>query len=172
MAICCDGDRIGTILQDLLNAVDASLTECDARPCRVFLDVADAPAWDNCCACKDGSHGQAYVTVPKIEHLNQVEGGQMRCQGQFEATVKVGVIRCAIGSDQQGNPPDPDLVSLQTLGILRDRIAVNQAIVCVFGEAYDNDEWILGDWKSLGPMGSCVGGEVSMVIRFADPNCS
>lgn len=172
MAICCDGDRIGAIITDLMNALENSLIECDSAPCRVFLDVADAPAWDNCCACKDGTHGQAYVTIPKISHRNNVEGGLMRCQGDFEATVKVGVIRCALGSDKNGNPPDPNLISLQTLGILRDRMAINQAILCVFGQAYDNDEWFLGDWKSLGPMGACVGGEVTMTILFSDPGCS
>lgn len=171
MALCCDGEKLGEILQDLLNALDSALVECEAAPCRVFLDVSDAPPWDNCCFCADGSIGQAYVTVPRIKHMNQVEGGLMRCQSYFEAEVKIGVVRCAVGPDDRGNPPDPNAISLQTLGVLRDRLAMNQAVMCVFGADHDNDEWNLGDWKSLGPMGNCVGGEVSVLIRFSDPSC-
>lgn len=172
MAICCNGERLGVILQNLLTALDNALVECNAAPCRLFLDVSDQPPWDICCQCADGSVGQAYVTVPTIRHLNQTDADTMRCQGIFEADVKIGVLRCALSMDERGNPPDQDAVSLQTLGVLRDRLAINQAIRCSFGALYDSDDWTLGDWRSLGPQGSCVGGQVDMTFRFADPKCS
>ncbi len=174
MAVCCDGERLGPILADLLNALDSALVECDAAPCRLFLDVANEPPWDICCACADGSVGQAYVSVAQIRHMNQTEQGTMRCTGIFEADVKVGVLRCAVTTDDSGNPPDQDAVSMQSLGVLRDRLAINQAIRCVFGaqENVDSDDWTLGDWKSLGPRGACVGGQVDVILRFADPRCA
>lgn len=172
MAVCCDGEKLGPILQDLLNALDDALVECDAAPCRVFLDVSTDPPWEICCQCADGSVGQAYVAVSTIRHLNQTEAGTMRCQGIFEADVRIGVLRCSVTGDDRGNPPDQDAVSLQSLGVLRDRLAINQTIRCVFGATHDSDDWTQGDWRSLGPRGGCVGGEVDLTIRFADPKCT
>lgn len=168
---CCDGDRLGPILVDLLNYLDEALVSCEAAPCRVFLDVSDNPPWELCCQCADGSIGQAYVTVYRVRHMNQVDGGTMPCPGIFEADVRIGVLRCAITSEDDGTPPPQDAVSMQSLGVLRDRLAINQAIRCLFGSEYDVDDWTLGNWRSLGPQGGCVGGEVELTIRFADPRC-
>lgn len=172
MSVCCDKEALGPVLLRLLNSVDAALVECDATPCRVFLSVEEHPPWDQCCYCADNSVGQLYVTAPKIVHLNNTDIGVMRCIGLMEATVKVGVLRCALTVDDAGNAPDPDLVSLQAIGVFRDRLAINQGIVCNFGPTYDSDLWTLGDWESLGPRGGCVGGEVHMTIRFHDPKCA
>lgn len=178
--VCCDGEKLGEILMDLLNSVDAALVECGAAPCRVFLDVANDPPWDVCCQCADSSIGQLWVTVTEIRNLNSTDAGIMRCVGIFEADVSIGVLRCAVTMDDAGNAPDQDSVSMQTLGILRDRLAINQGIRCVFGgildddglPKYDSDDFTLGDWHSLGPRGACVGGRIDLTVRFADPKCS
>lgn len=172
MAVCCDKEYLGPILNRLLNAVEQALIDCGRPACRVFLDSSGAPAWDICCECGDGTSGQLWVSVYEINHLNTTNAGTMRCISQFEAQVNVGLLRCAWVQDENGNPPDADAVSLQTLGVLRDRVLINQAIICEFGQTLDVDQWTLGAWTSLGPEGGCVGGQVSLTIRFSDPMCA
>lgn len=171
MAVCCDKEYLGPLLNDLLTAVESTLFECGRPVCRAFIDTSGAPPWDFCCDCGDGV-GQLWVSVYEINHLNTTNAGTMRCISQFEAQVTIGLLRCAWTQDDQGNAPAADDISLQSLDLLKDRVAINQAIICAWGQDVDPDIWELGSWASLGPEGGCVGGQVNLKIRFSDPRCA
>lgn len=166
---CCP-DRLGPILERLLDCLSAALVDCNRPPCRVFLDVAKSPAWDECCDCTIGN-GQAWVSVGEIRPMNTMLTGQMsKCNYEYEAIVEVGVLRCAVMPPEGDTMPDAIRITEQAREILQDRVAMVQAIQCCLD--IERDNWDLGEWNSLGPMGGCVGGEQRVHIRFSDPACS
>lgn len=168
MSTCCDGERLGAKLEALLGCVQAGLSECGVPVCRSFLSTAAQPPWDVCCEC-NGGVGQLWVSVDRVEPL--LGNNQSKCGNIWEANVWVGILRCAQTQDDSGNPPDPDSLSNETLAILADRLIIMQSIRCCYGAANEPDDWTIGQWQSLGPMGGCVGGRQNITIRFVDPKC-
>ncbi len=171
MAACCDGDRLGPKLEALLGCAQATLLECDVPVCRAFLSTSTQPPWDVCCECGEGV-GQLWVSVDRIEPINQVAGGTTKCGNIWEANVWIGVMRCALTQNDMGDAPDADDLTAEALAIVKDRLLIMQAIRCCYGPANEPDEWTIGNWQSLGPMGGCVGGRQNITIRFADPKCA
>lgn len=161
---CCP-DALGPILNKLLDALAASMQQCGVNPCRLFLSTDVAVPWDVCCECSDGV-GQAWVNVSTIQPLaNNTQQGT-RCAPTFEATVKVGILRCALTQDDAGNAPDPMDLTEQALAILQDRVLIQTAIFQIWSYTIEPDDWTIGEWIGLGPQGGCVGGQVSLTIRF------
>lgn len=165
---CCSGDRLSGKLEGLLGCVQAALAECNVPVCRTFLSTSVTPAWDVCCEC-NGGIGQLWVSVDRIEPLL---GTGTKCGNIWEANVWVGVLRCALTQDAMGAPPSADALTAEAVAIMRDRMIVMQGIRCCYGEANDPDDWTIGQWQALGPMGGCLGGRQNITIRFADPRCS
>jgi hypothetical protein len=172
MAICCSGDRLGPKLEALLGCALSTLEECGVPVCRSFIAVGNNPPWDECCVCPTGV-GQLWVSVGPINPVNVAPGGgTIKCSNIWEADVWIGVLRCAQTQDDLGNPPSGDALIEESLAVLADRLAIVQAVRCCYGESNDPDDWTLGVWQPLGPMGGCVGGRQNVTIRFADPKCS
>lgn len=165
---CCDGDRLSPKLEALLGCAQSTLAECGVPVCRAFISTSTTPPWDVCCECEDGV-GQLWVAVDRIE---PVLGTGTKCGNIWEANVWIGIMRCALTQDATGNAPDPDDLTNEALAIVRDRLLMAQAIRCCYGEANEPDDWTIGPWQSLGPMGGCVGGRQNLTVRFADPRCS
>lgn len=171
---CCDNEPLGPILVSLLECLSDAFEECGVPPCRSFISTDQTIPWDVCCECEDNSVGQLWVGVTNISPLNTptAGAGPVKCPSNFTATVNVGLLRCALTQSDNGDPPTADLVSLQSLAILRDRQIMMQAIKCCWAPTIELDDWTIGDWDSLGPWGSCAGGLVELTIRFGDRKCA
>jgi hypothetical protein len=165
MAIPCCQEKLGPILNRLLDCLAASMEACQVPPCRLFLSTDSVVPWDVCCECGDGV-GQAWVNVSSIVAMLDDQQRGMSCAPIFEATVKVGILRCALTQDDAGNPPEPIDLTEQALKILRDRALINQAIFSCWSSTIESDDWTIGDWTGLGPQGGCVGGQVTLTVRF------
>lgn len=163
---CCTGDRLGPLMEALLAAVRNQLTECGIPVCRVFLSTAAQPPWDVCCECSEGI-GQLWVSVDRVEPI--LGTGQTKCGNIWQASVWVGILRCALTVEEGGAIPDPDDLSTEALDVLGDRLAIVQAMRCEW--EIEPDDWTMGPWQSLGPQGGCVGGRQNIQLRFADPKC-
>jgi hypothetical protein len=164
---CCTGDRLGPLLEGLLAAVNSQLAECGVPVCRTFLSTAQQPPWDVCCACGDGV-GQLWVSVDRVEPVLNAQN-PAKCGNIWEASVWIGILRCALTMDDNGDIPDADALSTEALEILADRLAIVQALRCVW--EVEPDDWTMGVYQTLGPMGGCLGGRQNITLRFADPKC-
>lgn len=164
---CCAGDRLSPKLEALLGCVQATLLECDVPVCRAFLSTAAQPPWDVCCECGEGV-GQLWVSVDRVEPV--LGNNASKCGNIWEANVWIGVMRCAEVQDASGDAPSADVLTAEAVAIMRDRMLVMQAIRCCW--VAEPDDWTIGPWQSLGPMGGCVGGRQNITIRFVDPRCS
>lgn len=161
---CCP-DVLGPMLNRLLDCLTLSLQQCGTPACRVFLATDVVVPWDQCCDCGDGI-GQAWVNVTHVSPILTSHYEGMQCPPVFEAAVKVGIMRCALTQDEQGNAPDACDLTAQALAILQDRSVINAALFGCWSNTIEADEWTIGEWSSLGPSGGCVGGQVSLTIRF------
>lgn len=175
--MACCGDSLGPRLVKLLDCLTLALAECDAMACRVHLAAGTEPVWDACCTCEVGN-GQATVNVVQVQPENVATGGGItRCGHDFLATIDISVMRCALVVGDDGSPPDPDALTMETLQVLQDRKTVVQAVRCCFaGEADEPhiaaSDWEFGDWIPQGPQGGCVGGKQTILLRFSDPRCA
>lgn len=165
----CGTEALGPILNRLLDCLASAMEDCETPPCRIFLSTAELVPWDMCCSCGDGV-GQAWVSVTNIRPLlTPTQGaGPVRCTSIYEATVHLGIVRCALTSDDNGNAPDPTDLTDETLGILQDRMIMTRALSLCFAQTIELDDWTIGEWDSLGPAGGCIGGQLSVTLRFND----
>lgn len=161
---CCP-ETLGPILSRLLDALAQSMTDCGTPPCRLFLSTDTVVPWDMCCECTDGV-GQAWVNVTSIEPILSSPSHGQQCPPVFEATVRVGILRCALTQDDGGAAPDPMDLTEQTLAILQDRALIQRAIFQIWSFTIEADDWTIGNWLGLGPQGGCVGGQVTLTVRF------
>jgi hypothetical protein len=160
-------EKLGPILNNLLNCLALSMQQCGTPACRLFLstDANGMVPWDACCSCSEGV-GQAWVNVWKVEPLLiQSPNVGTGCPPIFQASVHVGVLRCAVVQTDD-SAPDPSVITSQSLAILQDRAVINNAIFGCWSDTIDSDNWTIGEWLSLGPNGGCAGGQVSLTIRF------
>jgi hypothetical protein len=173
---CCP-DKLFPQLQILLDYLLVALAECDRMVCRSSVNVESEVVWDNCCTCDLGAgvtgDGQAWVNVASIAALTTMTNGQItKCGNTYEATVTVGVVRCAATLADDGSPPDEDVLTAQAQNILQDRAITTRAIRCGLGSVIEPDDWTMGEWTVLGPNGGCVGGLQTFTLRFADAKCT
>lgn len=168
MATCTD--RLGPILQDLLDCLTVTLTDCDAAACRYFLSSAPSPAWDDCCDCGDGE-GQAWVALQSIAP-GQNGASVTPCGFEYIATVQVGVLRCAATLDDAGNAPSAETLTAEALSVWRDAALVRESVLCCFEDLHpDRGDYEMGSWAPFQPQGGCTGGAQTLTIRFTDCRC-
>lgn len=172
MATCCSDRFLGPQMNNILLAVGDALDECNVGACRAFLSTAPQVPWDNCCECSDGS-GQLWVSVSSITPLNTPTSGPspIRCATWFEATLNVGLMRCALTLNDSGNPPAADALSLEALAALRDRVILLQGIRnWAESNNIELDDWTIQGWESLAG-GGCLGGVHTLLYRFRSDLC-
>jgi hypothetical protein len=173
MAPCCNDSNFGPRINDLLIALDTAFDACGKPVCRAFLTAATAQyvPIDNCCQCLTGE-GQLWVAVGRTEPMNTTGAGVISCTTNFEATINVGIARCAATVDSQGNPPDPDLISTQALAALRDMKTMYRAISDWISNSLNGDihQVTIGAWTPS-VQGGCQVGSIDLTFRFEGGCC-
>lgn len=172
MAACCQDTQFGPQMNNLLLALDAAFTTCGRPVCRAFLTAA-TPQYvplDTCCNCSSGE-GQAWVAVGRTTPMNQTTAGLIPCITNFEASIQIGVARCAATVDSQGNAPDPDLIGIQALAAMRDRKTMYSAIYDWMNtQDIDVHDVTVGDWVPS-VQGGCQVGVIDVTYRFSGGCC-
>lgn len=166
-------DLVHDFLDGLLTAVVDWLDTIGAPVCRSFVAPGASAPWDTCCEC-DVGEGQAWVLASRVFPVdpfpNQDVSAQRCKPREYAANVTAGVLRCAHTVDDQGVPPDPEVVTADAVKVGRDRTAVLDAIVChVAGD--EPGTFQVGDWTPLGPQGGCVGGQWTMTVAVSACRC-
>lgn len=163
-----------TIARELgLCAFDALATTTGGEPQRVCLPVPGEIA-DDKCDC-----GQLAVTVPRWfgsrtpPTLAFEDADSAPCGMPYLAVdVLVRIMRCAPTPDSRGNPPSCEALERAALIQHEDAMAVRRGIGCCLAEMADQDRivgFILRATESAGPLGACVGSQVS--LTFWVPSC-
>ena len=165
MSDCCP-DTLGPLLNALLDCLASRLLQCGQQVCKLWLATDTAIPWDECCSCGTGN-GMAWVQVTEIMPMLLHPHVGMECGPIFEASVRVGILRCAATQNSDGTSPDGTVLTAQSLAILQDRVILNDAIFqCWAAQYLQPDDWTLNQWQALGPQGGCAGGEVLLKLRI------
>lgn len=163
MAGPCGTEALGPIVNRLLDCLASAMEDCSRPPCRIFLATTENVPWDECCDCGDGE-GQAWVSVSEI----RPQTVNSKCNAPYEASVQMGILRCALTMSDNGEAPDADALTAETLRILQDRMMMTRAVFFCFSDTIERDDWDLLNWNPLGPRGGCAGGVLELNIRFND----
>lgn len=171
-------DVIGSIMQDVLACVVASLNGYDVPVARTLLAPGNEVAWDECC---DGQLAirliETYPTMGKNSPFPNKDFSASNCAGLMASRLGISLIRCVpVVQDSGASPSAADLTEA-TLRLTRDMSIVLEAIkCCIMDDEPDtkikNVERVAIDgYTSLGPQGGCAGGEWQIIIGHGACAC-
>lgn len=167
-------DVVGPVAQKLATCVSDHLAMCGYPVRQASLVPGLTSPADVCCAGDDADpgDGMAWVAVGPIT-ATKPDGATGACGYMYEATITVGLYRCAPTLDVNGDPPTPQELEDAALANLRDAAIVRQAIGCCWPRAVplDPSDWDMGTWTPYGPEGGCMGGTHLVTLYFADCAC-
>lgn len=125
------------------------------------------------CECADGGQGEGWLRVVSFTGLPGPGRGRYGgCPGAgWEAVIEVGLWRCALTLDEQGNPPADADFDAHTRLILADARAVTAAWECCdWFDEHDVDR-VLNTVAPSGPSGGCVGVIATGRVRLGGCGC-
>lgn len=148
------------VLSDCLCAAisDAGLTV----PCFCGVLTGDQAVADFCGPCDQGKPcGMAWVRMVGITPvpLNVGAGGSpiQRCMPPLDATIEVGIMRCAPLPDEQGNLPSAQAMLLHAEQTYADMAAALRAITCDC-TGFTKGDLVVEGWSPVSEQGGCSGG--------------
>jgi hypothetical protein len=172
-------------LQDAAGQVDGQ----PGCPCRTCL-VPGMPAWDSCddpCneAPADGAGGQLSVNVARLFPSSDFPTqdrtlpvaqarGRATCAVPANMAVElvVTLLRCAPTFDEGGCPPPCDALGEAARILHTDMVVVRNALECCLpttGEQRRGRVVFVGEGRTVGPQGGCVGLEQRVIVAL--PGC-
>lgn len=173
---CTDGAL--PIAQALIDCLTQVLAQCGDPTCRASLVPGAAAAWDKCDCAKTGCGGQSWVLINSITPLNLLDGanaGTVSCAWEYEMQMTMGVLRCSKAMENDGSPPSAQQLEDEATRMLKDAARMREAAMCCWPLAVnpplEKGMWQLGAWSSLGPDGSCAGGQMIVIARFNECRC-
>lgn len=157
-----EDSRFWPLLTELASCLCAEIAAAGLpEPCFCGVVPGDAMALDYCTDCGEKC-GMAWVRVVSMNVADVgIEGGNP-CTAPLEATIEVGVARCAPMPDDQGNPPSMADQLEATRVMMADQAAALRAIRCCSSRDFDVQQW-----APAGPQGGCVGGAWSVIFAEA-----
>lgn len=147
-------------LTSYLHALLARAKEyVDPAPELAIIAPGSEVAWDNCC-------GQLWVRVvdygpPSGVRQTRKADGSL-CAMRRQATIELGMLRCAAVVDDQGQPPTEQEINEDGAQVLADAEGLWLLLSC------DVKVRELIRWTPVGPNGGCVGGHWRFTIDLED----
>lgn len=134
------------------------------KPCFSGIIPGDAVVADYC-SCVDGTGcGMAWVRLAGIQPSALADPTTIGfCMPPMEGIVEVGVLRCAPGIDEAGNPPTVQQQLVTARAVLADMSAALDAITCECTGFGKRDIQIL-NWAPLAESGGCIGGAWTFLL--------
>lgn len=84
------------------------------------------------------------------------------CAGGLDAIVEVGIMRCVVTMDEQGNPPTAAQQFAATEQQVKDSLTIRRAIACC--PVLSPKDFILLNYQPTGPLGGLVGGAWQITV--------
>lgn len=148
---------------ELATSYGGPVCQCCLRPGGVL------PPMDSCCACEDGTNGQASVQVGRVYPTSRfpaegVTTWDRACKGSalWVADLTMVVYRCVSVMDEGGTPPTCEQLERDTRVIAGDRFAMMRAFGCCTWTDWDR---LPGAWTPVATQGGCAGG--TMTVKAA-----
>ncbi|MFI0827299.1 hypothetical protein ACH4Q7_22905 [Streptomyces roseolus] len=184
---------IHDLTEDVLGCVCAALTEAAAgdtsRPgcpeCRACV-VPGQVAWDSCeDPCTGSSDGQLSVSVARLYAATldsfpteaRVVYGMKGCTPPPLTAVElvVTLLRCAPIVDESGCPPPCADLAASARILHLDMVTVANALLCCLPGTSPSRprgrRFVLGQQKTIGPQGGCVGLEQRVIVALSGCRC-
>lgn len=159
------------------------LAGCPCRSC-VVPGVAAADGCDaSCGTLPPGEHpGQLSVNVVRLyssdrtsfprEVLAVQDGKQCGPPPVTAVELAITVYRCAPLPSDQGCPPTCEELTASATQLHADMLAVQAAVLCCYSGTdttrRNGRRFVLGQSRTLGPQGGCVGMEQRVVVALDD----
>jgi hypothetical protein len=128
--------------------------------------IVGTVAWDSCC------EGMLYVgvgTVFPTTDFPDAATTPLPCGAELAGTLTVGVARCAPTFDDLGNPPTCAEEQASAAIAYEDAYAIMRGVLCCLHEDRRLYRGIVGTQTFLGPLGGCVGSELSVTLNLVEP---
>jgi hypothetical protein len=156
-------DAIARTLRDCL--CDKLLETVAGAVCRCSLMSGDAPIAD-ICDIQPGGEGQAWVRLTRLfmsrEFPRPISDVFNCAAGFWAAEFELGVLRCAVGPDEDGTPPTADELNCEAAKVLDDAFALRFTAECCLPSSISV---VPGEWQPLAS-GGCVGGKVTVTVQL------
>lgn len=145
-------DLFGPLLEDALTAASRACTSAK----RQIIAVGEV-AFDDCC---DGQVWARLISAVPAPQTNQTPAAAQACGVvMWDATVGIGMVRCAATVNDQGAAPAPSVLCYEALTATADMAALQAAISCDLAPTRGARRVRFLRWDAIGPEGGCVGGE-------------
>lgn len=162
-------DLVGPILQTAVACARDGLSQPVGR---ILVAPGAEVAYDDCCA------GQLWARLVEVvpAQMSQQSGVFNRTVStpcgvlMWQATIGVGVLRCAATVDESLAAPPANVLTLEALQVVQDAADLAEALQCCL--APQVKKLTMGLWTPLGPGGGCVGGEWSMSVLVDNCDCA
>lgn len=167
-------DPLWPLLSSLLQETAAVFDDYGAGVCRAFVSPGETPAWDVCCPCDSDREGQLWVAVQRFFPVRSFpsQEGALRCRPEaYAAEITMGALRCAATVDESGEPPSGETLTLEAAKVSRDRVLMQDALLCRWPADLLPGGLVLRGWRPLGPQGGCVGGLWEATIAVSSCDC-
>jgi hypothetical protein len=155
---------IWAIARLLRDCLCAKLLETTGGPvCRCSLMGGDQAIADICEKTIMGD-GQAWVRMTRLFVTNEFPRPMtdtFNCAGGlWVAEFELGVLRCAVTSDAQGQPPGAEELNAEVAKVMDDAFALRITAECCLPAALPS---IPGEWQPMSG-GACTGGRVTVMV--------
>lgn len=189
MAVHQAADNLLQCSCDALSRIPTEVPGLAGCPCRSCV-VAGTPAADGCdatCASlpADQYPGQLTVNVVRMytsdrqQFPREVQAVRdlKDCLGPPVTALELAVtlFRCAPMPSDEGCPPTCEELEASALQLHVDMLAVQQAVLCCYAATdttrRNGRRFVLGQSRTVGPQGGCVGLEQRVTVALDDALC-
>ncbi len=147
------------LADELRRSAATQLGRAGRGVCRFPVVFGDHPApADNCdCDCDEGT-GTAWIRWVGSKPAHGGRAAAMPdCATGWDATIELGVHRCAPTLDEAGDPPSDDEHDQHAAALDCDAEALRAAVVSCDYLARHSITWRFAEQQPLGPSGGCSG---------------
>jgi hypothetical protein len=176
---------LGCVCVALEQAAAGDTTRPGCPDCRACV-VPGAVAWDSCeDPCGGGTGGQLSVSVARI-YGSTMDGFPAEARTVFgvkgctpppltAVELVVTLLRCAPTFDESGCPPSCEDLAAASRILHMDMVTVYNALLCCLPGTDTTRargrRFVLGQQKTVGPQGGCVGLEQRVTVALDGCGC-
>lgn len=153
--------EITAVAKLLLGCLCAKLDEYERPACRCSRMSGDTAIADICEISDDGKNGQAWVRMTEVYPTDRFPDRitDYRCGGYlFAVEFELGILRCAVGSDEDGTPPSAKDLNLESDAMDIDAAILLHVAGCCLPPVFPRQ---ISQWQPMSG-GKCVGGRVTV----------
>lgn len=143
-------------MDQLASCVCTEIAKSAAGPvCWCGVWPGEEVSWEFCGDCGNDACGMAWVRLNGIFPYDTFPAPvvDLGCRRPLAYNIEVGALRCMPVSDNEGELPSSEQITMTSMETYADLAALYRALLCCDFEAIAVEAWV-----PVGPQGGCVGG--------------